>query len=141
MVQITINREAGKMILEYPLQSGMANEEIPLKSNRDAMGVWRLRVRSYIMNTMMKYAKNRTYALSKVMTPKRQQSLLEIRSVMLDNYEGKDLTYFLRQVMKLSREVVNVAPGVNSKHLDYYETVVLPMYHWIDKYLRKSASL
>lgn len=141
MVQITINREAGKMILQYPAQSGKTYEEIPLKSNRDAMGIWRLRVRNYAMDTMMKYAYSRTKALAHVMTAERQQALREIRSVMLDNYEGKDLTYFLLKVMKLSREVVAVAPSTNSKHLDYYETVILPMYHWINQYLRKSASL
>lgn len=128
-------------MLQYPPLSGMANEEISVNSNRDALGIWRLRIRSYVMNTMMKYYKNRVKALEKVMTPSRQRALREIRTVMLENYEGRDLSYFLRKVMKLSREVTEVAPGSKSKHLNYYETVILPMYHWIYQFLKKGASL
>lgn len=136
MVSFKIDREAGLLILSYPEYSGMQNEVLKLTSNRDALGVWRLRVRSYVMNTMMKYYKNRQLGLSPKMTADREQALKKIRKVLLENYEGKLLENFLWKVMLLAEEVILIAPHPKSKHYNYYHTVVYPMYQWIEKYIR-----
>lgn len=137
MIDFKIDRQRGKMLLIYPENSGMQNEEINLTSHRNAMGLWRLRIRTYVMNVMMSYCKNRTYALAKAMTPERQIAIIEIRHAMLANYEGKDLTYFLTQVMKQSKHVVALAPHKDSNYLNHYQTVVLPMFHWIFAFLKR----
>lgn len=141
MIDFKIDRQRGKMLLIYPENSGIKNEEINLTSHRNAMGLWRMRIRTYVMNVMMAYCKNRTYALAKAMTPERQIAIIEIRYTMLANYEGKDLTYFLTQVMKLSKYVVVLAPHKNSNYLNHYQTVVLPMFHWIYAFLKRKAGV
>jgi len=141
MVSFKIDREAGKLILSYPEHSGMQDEVIQLTSNRDAMGIWRLRIRSYVMNTMMNYYKNRQKGLAIKMTAERAESLKHIRKVLLDNYEGKLLEKFLWKVMLLAKDVVIVAPHPKSKHFNYYHNVVFPMYKWIDSYLRSKIAI
>lgn len=135
MVSFKIDEEAGKLILIYPEHMGRENEIIALTTRRNALGAWRLRVRSYVMNTMMCYYKNRSMSLSKSLTPDRQEALKKMRKVLLDNYEGQLLEKFLWKVMLLAEEAVLVAPHPKSKHFNYYHTVVFPMYQWIEKYL------
>ena|SRR5690606_19167507 len=138
MVRSTIDRTNGVLRFEYPERSGFKNEEVRFDNNRTAMGLWRLRMRSYVMTTLMRYKRQRTHALAEVMTPQRQFAIQEITEVLLSDYEGRDLTYFLMQVMKLSRHVAEIAPNPNSKYREHYETVILPMYHWINFYLRNT---
>lgn len=135
MIEFRIDTEAGNLILNYPAHLGLNQEVIPVKSNRDAMGLWRLRVRSYVMNTMINYYKNRTAALSENLTEEKQEALKKIQETLLDNYEGKLLENFLWKVMLTAEYVVKVAPSQSSKHSAYFNTVILPLFEWMEQYL------
>ncbi len=137
MINATIDRSRGEVILKYPALCHRKDEVVKFYSNQQAVNIWSIRQRVFIKDVLAKFMKQRQYALSVHMTTRQDIALRKIDFVLRTYYEKDSLKTLVKKVIMLESEIMEIAPSPKSRFYEHYISVIVCLFNWCRWYLNQ----
>ncbi|WP_454880630.1 hypothetical protein [Sphingobacterium detergens] len=137
MINATIDRSRGEVVLKYPALCHRKDEVVRFYSNQQAVNIWSIRQRVFIKDVLAKFMKQRQYALSLHMTSRQDCALRRIDYVLRNYYEKDSLKILVKKVLMLESDIIEIAPGPKSRFYEHYVSVIVCLFNWCKWYLNQ----
>ncbi|HAK29710.1 MAG TPA: hypothetical protein DCW66_17745 [Sphingobacterium sp.] len=137
MINTTIDRSKGEMILKYPVLCHKKDEVVKFYSNQQAFNIWSIRQRVFIKDVLAKFMKQRQYALANHMSSRQDIALRRIDFVLRNYYEKDSLKLLVKKVIMLESDILEIAPSPRSRFYEHYVTVIVCLFNWCKWYSKQ----